>query len=233
MATTDFSERVAQFPIARSFRGVEWDQRIESSGQRKALPLHRKCTYEISQLKRSMDVAISVTGIVVLALPMLLLALLIKLDSSGPTLYRSERLGLKGRRINCTKFRTMVSGVEKRDETTRSNSDDARITRLGRLLRKYSLDEIPQLFDVLSGDMSIVGPRPPMAGEMVESELRHLRRLQITPGITGLGQVQTIEDPSFDSYVSLDLAYVQNWSPWLDAKVIAKTVGAVLAGTKS
>ena len=112
-------------------------------------------------------------------------------------------------------------------------TDDPRVTRLGKILRKYSLDELPQFFNVLHGDMSIVGPRPPIASEVQEYKLSHLRRLDVTPGITGLWQVQARQDPSFDSYVSLDVAYIENWSFWLDIKIILRTVVVVLAGTGS
>jgi lipopolysaccharide/colanic/teichoic acid biosynthesis glycosyltransferase len=110
---------------------------------------------------------------------------------------------------------------------------DPRITRVGRLLRKYSLDELPQFYNVLRGDMSLVGPRPPIASEVEQYDLSHLRRLDVLPGITGLWQVEARQDPSFDSYISLDTAYVENWSLWLDLKILARTVGVVFAGTGS
>ncbi|HEU5352317.1 MAG TPA: sugar transferase [Terracidiphilus sp.] len=112
-------------------------------------------------------------------------------------------------------------------------SNDPRVTRVGRWLRKYSLDELPQFLNVIRGDMSVVGPRPPIASEVQEYKLNHLRRLDVTPGITGLWQVQGRQDPSFDSYVSLDVNYIENWSLWLDLKIIMRTVGVVFAGTGS
>jgi lipopolysaccharide/colanic/teichoic acid biosynthesis glycosyltransferase len=110
-------------------------------------------------------------------------------------------------------------------------SNDPRITAIGRFLRKYSLDELPQLINVLRGDMSMVGPRPPIASEVKRYELNHLRRLDVVPGITGLWQVQARQDPSFDSYISMDTAYIENWSLWLDLKILIRTVTVVFAGT--
>ena len=106
-----------------------------------------------------------------------------------------------------------------------------RDTRVGRILRKYSLDELPQFYNVLLGDMSMVGPRPPVASEVRQYDLSHLRRLDVLPGITGLWQVEARQDPSFDSYISLDTAYVENWSLWLDIKILLRTFGVVLSGT--
>jgi lipopolysaccharide/colanic/teichoic acid biosynthesis glycosyltransferase len=112
-------------------------------------------------------------------------------------------------------------------------AQDPRITQIGRVLRKYSLDELPQFFSVLRGDMSLVGPRPPLACEVREYKLSHLRRLDVKPGMTGLWQVQARQDPSFDSYISLDVAYIENWNLWLDLKIIVRTIGVIFAGTGS
>jgi lipopolysaccharide/colanic/teichoic acid biosynthesis glycosyltransferase len=174
---------------------------------------------------------------------LLAIAIAVKLDSPGPVFYASERIGKKGRVFRCTKFRTMVRDAEKRrSEVMHMNerdgvlfkiSNDPRITNLGRILRKYSLDELPQFFNVLRGEMSVVGPRPPIASEVREYKLNHLRRLDVTPGITGLWQVQARQDPSFDQYISLDVAYIENWSIWLDMKIIIRTIAVVFAGTGS
>ena len=110
-------------------------------------------------------------------------------------------------------------------------ADDPRITRLGRFLRRHSLDEFPQFFNVLCGDMSVVGPRPPLRSEVRSYELSHLHRLDVTPGITGLWQVQARQEPSFDSYIAMDTIYIENWSIWLDLRIILSTFGVVLAGT--
>jgi lipopolysaccharide/colanic/teichoic acid biosynthesis glycosyltransferase len=121
--------------------------------------------------------------------------------------------------------------MNERDSVLFKITNDPRITRMGRFLRKYSLDELPQLVNVLRGDMSMVGPRPPIASEVKRYELNHLRRLDVVPGVTGLWQVQARQDPSFDSYISLDTAYIENWSLWLDIKILVRTIGVVVAGT--
>jgi exopolysaccharide biosynthesis polyprenyl glycosylphosphotransferase len=192
-------------------------------------------------MKRWLDVALSIVALILLSPVLLGVAIAVKLDSRGPILYFSERIGKKGRVFRCTKFRTMVRDADKRradvmhmnerDGVLFKISNDPRITKVGGFLRKYSLDELPQFFNVLRGDMSIVGPRPPLASEVREYKLSHLRRLDVTPGITGLWQVQARQDPSFDSYISLDVTYIENWSIWLDLKILARTVGVVLAGT--
>jgi lipopolysaccharide/colanic/teichoic acid biosynthesis glycosyltransferase len=112
-------------------------------------------------------------------------------------------------------------------------TNDPRITKMGIKLRKYSLDELPQFFNVLAGDMSLVGPRPPLASEVEKYDLAHLKRLDVLPGMTGLWQVEARQDPSFDSYISLDTAYVENWNLLLDVRILARTVGVVLGGTGS
>lgn len=224
------------------YDGVAWNNPIEYIGQFPTIPLHRGEVPELGLFfKRVFDSVFSVLAILLLSPVLLAIAIAIKLDSRGPVLYASERIGKKGIVFRCFKFRTMVRDAEslqgqmqhmnERDDVLFKIANDPRITWLGRFLRKYSLDELPQFFNVLLGDMSIVGPRPPLAGEVRRYDLNHLRRLDVTPGITGLWQVQGRQDPSFTSYVSLDVAYIDNWSIWLDFKIIARTVGVVLAGT--
>ena len=191
--------------------------------------------------KRVLDICASVFALVSLAPLMAMLALAVRLSSPGPVFYASERIGRKGRTFRCWKFRTMVIDAEARKESLRHMNErdgvlfkirhDPRVTGLGKFLRKYSLDELPQFWDVLIGDMSIVGPRPPLAGEVRQYDLHHLRRLDVQPGITGLWQVNARQDPSFDNYISLDTAYVDNWSLWLDLKIMTRTFGVVLNGT--
>lgn len=226
------------------YDGLAWSNPIEYIGQFPTIPLHCGQIHEVGLvLKRSFDILFSVVVLLALSPVLLAIAVAIKFDSPGPVFYRSERIGKKGRVFRCLKFRTMVEDAEqRRAEVSHMNErdgvlfkirNDPRVTRLGRFLRKYSLDELPQFLNVLHGDMSIVGPRPPIASEVKEYKLNHLRRLNVTPGITGLWQVQGRKDPSFDSYVSLDMTYIDNWSIWLDMSIILRTVGVVLAGTGS
>jgi len=226
------------------YSGMPWNNPIEYLGQFPTIPLHRGRVPEFGLvLKRGLDITVSLLVLLLLAPILVCIALAIKLDSRGPVFYRAERIGKKGRVFRCFKFRTMVQDAEarrgdvlhmnERDGVLFKIANDPRITRVGRLLRKYSLDELPQFLNVLHGDMSVVGPRPPIASEVKEYKLGHLRRLSVTPGITGLWQVQARQDPSFDSYVSLDLTYIENWSLWLDIKIMVRTVGVVLSGTGS
>lgn len=192
-------------------------------------------------LKRIVDVFGSGLALI-LCMPLFaILALVIRLDSPGRILYRSRRIGKKGRVFWCYKFRTMVENADELKEQLQDLNErkgvlfkianDPRITQIGRLLRKYSLDEIPQFWNVLTGDMSLVGPRPPIPGEYLEYELSHLKRHHVSPGITGLWQVEGRADPSFESYINLDTYYVENWSMWLDLQILFKTVSVVFAGT--
>ena len=224
------------------YDGLTWKSSIEYIGQFPTIPLHRREAHEIGLvLKRAFDILFS-SAMLILFFPVLLIvAIAVKLDSPGPVFYLSERIGKKGRVFPCIKFRTMVYDAEERRADVMHMNEregvlfkvakDPRITRMGRFLRKYSLDELPQFFNVLRGDMSVVGPRPPIGSEVREYKLSHLRRLDVTPGITGLWQVQARQDPSFDSYISLDVTYIENWSIWLDMKILLRTMGVVLAGT--
>ena len=226
------------------YDGLAWNSPIEYIGQFPTIPLHSGHVPEIGLLlKRAMDMVLAGLTLLILSPVLLLIAIAVKLDSNGPVFYSSERIGKKGRVFRCIKFRTMVRDAEKRradvmhmnerDGVLFKIADDPRITRLGRFLRRYSLDELPQFLNVLRGEMSIVGPRPPLASEVQKYKLSHLRRLDVMPGITGLWQVQARQDPSFDNYISLDVTYVDNWSIWLDVKILLRTIGVVLAGTGS
>jgi len=227
------------------YDGLAWNAPVEYIGQFPTIPLHRRDFPMGSYLmKRTLDIAISLTALIGALPAMVLIGLSTKLDgTNGPIFYKAARIGRKGRTFNCYKFRTMVPNahhmqadlahMNERKSVLFKIVNDPRITKVGRILRKYSLDELPQFYNVLRGDMSLVGPRPPVASEVEQYDLAHLRRLDVLPGITGLWQVEARQDPSFDSYISLDTAYVENWSFWLDLKILARTVGVVFSGTGS
>lgn len=191
--------------------------------------------------KRVIDVFGSAVAMVLLSPVLLILALLIKIDSRGPVFFRQERIGLHGRPFNVVKFRSMCSDAEEQlNELLDQNeinghafklAEDPRITRLGRFLRRSSLDEVPQLWNVLRGEMSLVGPRPPLPREVANYDVWHRRRLSMKPGMTGLWQVGARHNPEFDHWVEQDLEYIDGWSLWLDFKIIARTVPAVISGT--
>ena len=188
--------------------------------------------------KRALDVFGSALGLILLAPVLLALALAIKLTSRGPMLFVQERCGLSGRRFRFYKFRTMVRDAEARKRELEHMNEmkgpifkircDPRITALGRVLRKLSLDELPQLWNVLRGDMSLVGPRPPTPDEVARYTQRQAQRLSVMPGITGLWQVSgRSEICDFERWIDLDLEYARTWSMWLDMRILLKTVVVV------
>lgn len=192
-------------------------------------------------LKRALDILCS-SCLLVLAAPLLLvIAALIKFDSPGPVIYGALRAGRKGRRFRCFKFRTMVTNANEIKEKLRERNqregptfkiaDDPRVTRVGRWLRRYSLDEVPQLWNVWKGDMSLVGPRPHPLDDYARYRLEHLRRLDVTPGITGLWQVTARQSASFETNMAMDLEYIERWSLWMDLRILFKTVAVVFQGT--
>lgn len=193
------------------------------------------------RLKRIIDVCGSVFGLTVLTPLLLIIAALIKLDSRGPVLYVAQRAGRKGRLFGCYKFRTMVSNADLLKDALRHKNersgpifklfDDPRITRVGRYLRHYSLDELPQLWNVLKGEMSLVGPRPHPLDDFAAYELSHFGRLDVTPGITGLWQVSARRDPSFERAMDLDREYIRTWSLGLDLQILLRTIRAVAQGS--
>lgn len=192
-------------------------------------------------LKRIVDIGLSSMGLL-LTMPLLaMIALAIKWDSKGPVFYKAYRVGFKGRKFACCKFRTMVIEADKLKEQLRQCNErrgptfkivkDPRVTRLGRLLRRYSLDELPQPWNVLCGEMSLVGPRPHPLDDFERYELEDLQRLSATPGMTGLWQVTARHDPSFERNVALDREYIESWSLWKDFWILYKTVSVVLQGS--
>jgi exopolysaccharide biosynthesis polyprenyl glycosylphosphotransferase len=190
--------------------------------------------------KRLFDLLAATVSLVLLSPLLAMIATLIKFDSPGPVLYRAERAGRKGSPFPCFKFRTMVNNADQlKGDLRRANqrrgpffkiADDPRITRVGRFLRRYSLDELPQLWNVLRGEMSLVGPRPHPLDDFAGYHTEHLARLDMTPGITGLWQVTARRDPSFQRGMELDREYIQRWSLGLDLQILLKTMFAVVRG---
>ncbi|MBA2634411.1 MAG: sugar transferase [Chloroflexi bacterium] len=189
--------------------------------------------------KRLLDIVGSGLGLVLLSPLLLATALVMLVREGSPILFRQERVGLHGRPFTIYKFRTMVPGAEEQlDEVQHLNErsgvtfkarNDPRVTPFGQWLRKTSIDELPQLWNVLTGSMSLVGPRPPLPNEVAEYDVWHRRRLSMKPGITGLWQVEARHEPDFDRWVEHDLIYIDGWSMWLDLKILAKTLPALLA----
>jgi exopolysaccharide biosynthesis polyprenyl glycosylphosphotransferase len=210
---------------------------------------HSRASYVV---KRVLDIVGSLFGMIFYSPIMLLAALAIKVTSRGPVIFKQVRLGYLGSPFVCYKFRSMhddVTSCPHRDYIQRfirgdcSEQDqgdrrkpffkmrqDSRITPIGRFLRKMSIDELPQIYNVLRGDMSLVGPRPPLPYEVESYSTWHLRRLSVKPGLTGLWQVEGRSSVSFDDSVRLDLQYAENWSVLLDLKIIMKTFKVVLLG---
>jgi lipopolysaccharide/colanic/teichoic acid biosynthesis glycosyltransferase len=187
-------------------------------------------------LKRAFDLVVASLAVLVLAPLMAAVAVYIRRQGGSPVLYRQERVGMHGRRFTMLKFRTMEPDADARygdvvqlaDARGFKLHDDPRVTTWGGWLRRTSLDELPQLFNVLMGDMSIVGPRPAPPREVERYDLWHRRRLSMKPGMTGLWQVGRRFDDDFDDRARLDLDYIDRWSLWLDLRIVVRTVPAVL-----
>ena len=193
-------------------------------------------------MKRLLDIVLALTALLLLWPLLLATALAVVLDSGPPVLFRQTRVGRNGDTFTLTKFRCMVDDADGQREALLAERlgdgdarlfklrDDPRLTRVGRTLRRWSLDEVPQFFQVLSGRMSVVGPRPQLPDEVAAYEDWHRQRLLVTPGLTGLWQVNGRSDLSFDEMVRLDLYYAERWSLWLDIKIILRTIPAVVTG---
>jgi exopolysaccharide biosynthesis polyprenyl glycosylphosphotransferase len=197
--------------------------------------------YLALKMKATFDLVFSAMVIVVLSPLMALIALVIKFQDGGPVFFRQERVGLNGRRFQCLKFRTMVVNAEAlRDQLMNQNEVsgpvfkikmDPRVTKFGRILRKTSLDELPQFFNVFHGDMSVVGPRPPIPAEVKQYERWQNRRLSMKPGITCIWQVSGRNEIDFKKWMEMDLHYIDNWSLKLDLIIILKTIKVMFEGT--
>jgi lipopolysaccharide/colanic/teichoic acid biosynthesis glycosyltransferase len=182
-------------------------------------------------LKRALDILIAGAGLFVASPALALAALAIKLDDGGPVFYRQRRVGWRGRDLDLLKLRTMVVGAESQGAGWAVNEGDPRITRVGRVLRRLSLDEVPQLWNVLRGEMSIVGPRPTLAYQVEKYTPRQRRRLEVKPGITGWAQIHGRARLPWDERIELDVWYVDHRSLWLDLRILARTPFALLGGT--
>jgi lipopolysaccharide/colanic/teichoic acid biosynthesis glycosyltransferase len=215
---------------------------LESLGNIPLISLHEeKVPVAGLLLKRTLDMAAAGGALIFLAPALLLISILIKLESPGPVLYQGMRAGRKGRPFRCYKFRTMVRNADELKESLREQNQrsgpffkitrDPRITRFGQFLRRYSLDELPQLWNVLSGEMSMVGPRPHPLDDVSGYAMEHLPRLDVTPGITGLWQVTARRDPSFQNGMKLDIEYIRRWNLRMDLSILLRTATAVLRGS--
>jgi len=182
-------------------------------------------------VNRAADVALAGAGLVVTSPILAAAALATKLGDGGPVFYRQDRVGQDGREFELLKLRTMEVGAEHKGDRMAVNEGDPRITGVGRLLRRLSLDELPQLWNVVRGDMSVIGPRPTLAYQVERYTPRQRRRLEVRPGITGWAQIHGRARLPWDERIELDVWYVEHRSPWLDLKILARTPLALFAGT--
>jgi len=217
------------------YDGLGWRAPLQILGGFPIMDLHWRPIPVVGlAVKRMVDILVSASLLVITAPLVALFAILMRIDSPGPLFYSADRVGLKGRKFRCYKLRTMVQGADRQKEQLRRANErsgpffkmqnDPRITRVGRWLRRYSFDELPQLWNVLRGDMTLVGPRPHPIDDYEHYSVEHLRRLDVTPGLTGLWQVTARSDPSFDTNMALDLEYIERWSLSLDFNILLKTI---------
>jgi lipopolysaccharide/colanic/teichoic acid biosynthesis glycosyltransferase len=182
-------------------------------------------------MKRVLDIFISLPVLIIGAIPMAIVALLIRLESPGPAIFRQERIGKDGKVFEFLKFRSMCVGAEHTGSGVYSGKDDARVTRLGRILRATSIDELPQLINILRGDMSLIGPRPPLTYHpwpYEEYTEQQKRMFEVRPGMTGWAQINGRKAVEWHHRIELNVWYVDNVSFWLDVKIFFKTIGKVL-----
>ncbi len=248
------SKENVEFRLAPSlFNFMPQKTTVEQIGILPMVRLFREPLSDLERfIKRVSDIGISLLAILIFAPVWLLFSILIKMDSTGAILFSQERVGMDGRKFMFYKFRTMVSGsdeaihrdaykknIEGISEANAGETDkpvfgkvknDPRVTRVGKFMRRSSLDELPQLINVLKGDMSIVGPRPPIPYEVEEYDIWHRKRLDMKPGMTGLWQVSGRNRLPFEEMVKIDLFYIENWSLWLDLRILLLTIPAVFRG---
>ena len=246
VAFTNSETRVSSPPFLASILDslspeIDRKERLETAvGRGNSIPRARPILSMGLFVKRIMDLLLSAVALLLLWPLLLVIALAVKLESPGPVIYASLRAGKKGQKFVCYKFRTMFDGADGlRDSLRQFNerqdpffkiADDPRVTPLGHFLRKYSLDELPQFWNVLKGDMSLVGPRPHPVDDYARYRSDDHRRLDVKPGITGLWQVNARANPSFETCMKLDLEYMKRWSLLLDFKLLVRTIPAVLSG---
>lgn len=225
--------------VPELYDGLIWRAPVRSMGGVPVIELHGQPIPAVGlAVKRAMDVVFSAAGLLFSAPLLVLAAIWIRMDSPGPVIYSAPRMGRKGTSFRCHKLRTMQVDADSVKEKLRKRNErdgpffkmenDPRITRAGRWLRKFSIDELPQLANVLFGDMSLVGPRPHPLDDCRRYTIEHLRRLDVKPGMTGLWQVTARSDPSFETNMKLDLQYIENWSLGLDAKILLRTLPALI-----
>jgi exopolysaccharide biosynthesis polyprenyl glycosylphosphotransferase len=223
------------------YDGLGWRAPVQSIGGFPVIQLHGQPIPIFGlAVKRVMDVIGAMVGLAAAAPLLAIAAAWIHFDSPGPVFYSALRVGRKGRKFRCFKLRTMVLEAEAQKECLRGANErsgpffkmenDPRVTRCGRWLRKYSVDELPQLVNVLRGEMSLVGPRPHPVDDFERYNIEHLRRLDVKPGVTGLWQVTARADPSFEATMTQDLKYIETWSLRLDVRVLLRTAAVVLEG---
>jgi exopolysaccharide biosynthesis polyprenyl glycosylphosphotransferase len=233
--------RLTLIVVPDIYDGLGWRAPIRSIGGFPIIELQKQPIPAFGlAVKRCFDIVGASVGLILAAPLLAFAALWIRFDSAGSVIYSSMRVGKKGKKFRCYKMRTMVDDADVHKETLRKANErngpffkmenDPRVTRCGRWLRKYSVDELPQLVNVLRGDISLVGPRPHPVDDFERYEIEHLRRLDVKPGLTGLWQVSARRDPSFATSMRLDLEYIENWNLWLDLKITARTLPRVLRG---
>jgi exopolysaccharide biosynthesis polyprenyl glycosylphosphotransferase len=225
--------------IPELYDGLMWRAPVRSMAGVPVIELHGPPIPAVGlAMKRALDVLLSLIGLVATAPILALAAIWIRLDSPGPVIYSAPRIGKKGKTFRCYKLRTMLANADSLKDTLRKSNErkgpffkmenDPRITRAGRWLRKFSIDELPQLGNVLLGDMSLVGPRPHPLDDYQRYTIDHLRRLDVKPGMTGLWQVTARLDPSFERNMALDLEYIENWSLRMDLRILLKTIPSLI-----
>jgi exopolysaccharide biosynthesis polyprenyl glycosylphosphotransferase len=233
--------RLNLYVVPDIYDGLGWDAPLRSIGGFPVIELHGQPIPAFGlAVKRVIDIVGASIGLMLTAPLLAFAAVWIRLDSRGPIIYSALRVGQKGKKFRCHKLRTMIDDAEAYKQALRETNErngpffkmenDPRVTGCGWWLRKYSIDELPQLVNVLLGHMSLVGPRPHPLDDYERYKLEHLRRLDVKPGVTGLWQVLARRDPSFETNMQLDLEYIEGWNLWLDLKILIRTLPAVFQG---